>query len=131
MAFKLTVQDQLPIGKVTNTLVFEVGTEKLTVRELIRKRVFEEVTMYNLSKPGYFKGLVQPSNAEQTLNGYKLRQHREINWEKQAEKAMNAFQSNGFFILVDDHQVENLDDVIQVKDGTEISFVRLVPLVGG
>jgi hypothetical protein len=33
--------------------------------------------------PEYFKGLVQPNDAELTLNGYKLKQNRKVDAEKQ------------------------------------------------
>ena len=106
-------------------------TETITVRELIRERVYEEVREYNASEPEYFKGLVQPTDAEHTLNGYKIRERRKINWEAQFDLALEAFQRNGFFILVDDRQVESLDETFKLSLTTQVSFVKLVPLVGG
>lgn len=127
----LTVYDETPLGQATNELSLAFLNERITVRELIRERVYEEVRQYNAETPGYFRGLVQPTDAEATLNGYRLRQRRRIDWEAQFEKALTAFQRNGFFVLVDDRQAESLDDVIEVRPGTRVSFVRLVPLVGG
>ena len=131
MTVKLVVYDELPIGKVTNELVLEVANERLSIRDLIRQRVFQEVTLHNLSMPGYFNGLVQPTNAEATLNGYKLKQRRQIDWEKQADLALQAFEGNGFFILIDDRQVTNLDDLVEIGENTQVTFVKLIPLVGG
>ena len=131
MSITVTVRDELPHGKVVNELRFEVATERLAARDLIRQRVYEEVIAHNLSQPGYFNGLIQPSDAEVTLNGYKLRQRRQIDWEKQADLALRAFEQNGFFILVDDRQVTRLDEIIEVHANTQVSFMKLVPLVGG
>jgi hypothetical protein len=128
---QITIQDQLPVGKTVHQLTFEVGTTRLTARELIRLRVHEEVMMYNLSPAGVFKGLVQPTEPEETLNGTKLRQRRPIDWERQAQIALQAFEANGFFILVDDHQVEDLDEVIELQENIQIAFVKLIPLAGG
>ena len=75
--------------------------------------------------------LVQPTDAEKTLNGFKLRTPREIDWKKQYESACEAFSRNGFFVLVGDYQAETLEEEITVSPGTVISFVKLVPLVGG
>ena len=86
---------------------------------------------YNLSTPEYFRGLVQPTEAEKVLNGYKLRERRKIDWEEQYARAVEAFERNGFFMLVDDRQVERLDEEIELKVATEVSFIKLVPLVGG
>jgi hypothetical protein len=60
-----------------------------------------------------------------------MRHRRPIDWEKQAAKAVEAFERNGFFSLVDDRQAESLDDTIQLTPTTTVSFVKLVPLVGG
>jgi hypothetical protein len=86
---------------------------------------------YNLSTPEYFRGLVQPTDAERVLNGYKLRQRRKLNWEEQYERAVEAFRQNGFVMLVDDHQVEELDEEVDLRLDTEVSFLKLIPLVGG
>ena len=86
---------------------------------------------YNSSEPEYFRGLVEPSESERTRNGYKLRKRRKIDWQEQFNRALEAFQCNGFFVLVGDKQAERLDDAFEVKAETEVSFVKLVPLVGG
>ena len=131
MSARVLIKDETTAGKVIHTLQFEVAQERLCIRDLIRLRVHEEVSLYNLSTPGYFNGLVQPTDAEVTLNGYKLRQRRKLDWEQQADRAVQAFQENGFFILVDDRQVEDLDEMIEIQPETHISFVKLFPLVGG
>lgn len=105
--------------------------ERMTVRELIRARIYQEVQDYNHREPECFRGLVEPTNAERVLNGYKLKAKRKIDWNEQFERALEAFRRNGFFILVGDNQAENLDQEFEVKVDTEISFVKLVPLVGG
>jgi hypothetical protein len=110
----------------------DVPAERITVRELIRARVYGEVRDFNLSHPEYFRGLVQPSDAERTLNGFKVRQGRRIDPEKQFEKAIEAFYRNGFLVLVDDRQVDELEEEIEVRpETTTVTFLKLVPLVGG
>jgi hypothetical protein len=112
--------------------MLDVPAERITVRELIRARVYKEVRDYNLSQPEYFRGLVQPTDAERTLNGFKLRQGRRIDPEKQFEKAIESFYRNGFLILVDDRQVDELEEEIEIRpDATTVTFLKLVPLVGG
>lgn len=108
-------------------------TEHITVRELIRERVYQEVQDYNLNlaQKGVFRGLVQPTDAEQTLNGYKLKKPRQIDWKPQFDKAVEAFEKNAVLVLVNDRQAESLDETIQITRGTEVSFLKLTPLVGG
>ena len=133
MPIQLTVRDETASGKATYETVLELMTEKITVEELIRSRVFQEVREYNMKQPEYFRGLVQPGETEQTLNGYRFRQRqkKQIDWEAQFAAALDAFQNNGFFILVDDMQVESLQQEITITPETSVSFLKLVPLVGG
>jgi hypothetical protein len=127
----LTVYDELTSGGRTNELTLEFLTERITVRELIRSRVYQEVTEYNARQPEHFRGLVQPTDAEQVLNGYRLRQRRKIDWQAQYDKAITAFRGNGFLVLVEDRQLTELDEGIELRAGTEVTFLKLVPLVGG
>lgn len=128
----LTIRDETATGRSTGVLVVEFLTEQITVRELIRSRVYQEVQDYNRRRPETFRGLVEPSDSERMLNGeMKLRQPRDIDWKRQFDKACEAFERNGFFILIDDKQAESLDQPITLRPETQVSFVKLVPLVGG
>ena len=127
----LTIRDETASGKNVGETVLEFLTERITVRELVRSRVYQEVQDYNLKRPEIFRGLVQPTDAEQALNGFKLRKAREIDWKKQFEKACDAFERNGFFVLIDDKQAESLDQEFTIHSPTTVTFVKLVPLVGG
>ncbi len=114
MATTLTIYDETISGERTGAVTLDFLTERTTVRELIRSRIYEEVRLYNLSTEEYFRGLVQPTDTEQALNGYKVRKGRKIDWEEQYHRAMEAFTRNGFFMLVDDRQVESLDEEIEI-----------------
>ncbi len=131
MPATLTIHDETAAGKKTNTFTLDCLTEQMTVRELIRARIYQEVQDYNQKEPEYFNGLVEPTDAERMLNGYKLKAKRKIDWQQQHERALEAFQRNGFFVLVGQKQAESLDQKFDVTVDTEVSFVRLVQLVGG
>ena len=75
--------------------------------------------------------LVQPGGTEQTLNGYKFHKPHLIDPQAQFEKAVEAFDGNGFIVLVDDKQSESLDDQVALRPETTVTFLKLVPLVGG
>ena len=47
------------------------------------------------------------------------------------EVALRQFQSNGFFVIVDDRQRTDLDEVLHLRPDSRVSFIRLVQLVGG
>lgn len=103
----------------------------VSLRELIRLRVREEIARHNANPAPRFNGLVQPRDAEAVLNGYSLTRRRGLDWEKQAAIALEAFEHNGFFVFVDDRQVDDLDEELTLADADVVSFVRLVPLIGG
>lgn len=121
----VTIFDETVSGQKSEGFDLEFETATISARELIRKRVYEEVREFNLKEPGHFSGLVQPGDTEAVLNGYKLRKPRKIDWEEQYNRAVEAFERNGFFILVDDRQVESLDEKIEIKLRTQVSFVKL------
>jgi hypothetical protein len=127
----ITIKDETFAGKILQELELEFKTEMVTVRDIIAGRVTKEVEQYNNKLPAYFNGLVEPSEAEKTLNGFKLKPKMLIDAEKQVYVALNAFQNNGFFVLVDDMQSESLDQEIALRKDMKISFIKLTPLVGG
>jgi hypothetical protein len=148
MSYTLTVRDESATGQALGELSLDFLTERVTVRELIRSRVYQEVKDHNVraaqaANPGSadfadgtgrhaFRGLVQPTAEERALNGPRaLRPARQIDWQKQYEVAVEAFERNGFLILVDEKQLKRLDEEIAIGAGMQVSFVKLVPLVGG
>jgi len=127
----IAIKDETFAGTILGEIELEFRTELVTVREIIETRVTLEVEQYNQKRPEFFSGLVDPTDAERTLNGTKLKNKRLVDAEKQVYAALDAFQRNGFFMLVDDHQAESLEQEVRLAKGTRISFVKLTPLVGG
>jgi hypothetical protein len=127
----VAVRDETTSGGTENALTLEFLDERVSARELIRARVFQEVSEFNARKQRFFRGLVQPRDAEQTREGFRLRRPRPIDWEEQFARALTAFQTNGFILIVDDRQVEDLDQMIDLRHDSSVSFLKLTPLVGG
>lgn len=134
MAICVTIFDETLSGARTPSLRLDLLTSTITLRELIRRRIYEEVQEYHAAPPSVvFRGLVTPTETETALNGSKPPHavKRRVDWEAQYERALQAFARNGFFILVGDRQMEDLDEALELKVDTEVSFVKLVALVGG
>ncbi|WP_053970840.1 hypothetical protein [Mangrovimonas sp. ST2L15] len=128
----ITINDETLAGKLLNKIKIEVQSETITLKDLIAARVQAEVEAYNQKSKDYFNGLVIPVQAEKTLNGYKLKDgNSKIDIEQQTFIAWDAFQKNGYFVLIDDEQAEDLEQELLVNENTSISFVKLTPLVGG
>jgi hypothetical protein len=129
----ITIEDKTTANFRTGgiTFVLAIPQTRLTVRELIQERVQQEVNDYNRKLPDHFRTLVQPADAEATLNGFHMAVKRPLNWQAQFDKAIEAFHGNGFIVLVDGRQAESLEDYIDIGPTTTVSFLKLVPLVGG
>ena len=108
----LTILDETASDSILHRLELEINQEMLTVGELIARRVHDEVATYNERQNGVFSGLVQPTESERVLNGYRLRTHKRIDAEQQVYRAFEAFQQNGFFVLVNDRQAESLAEEV-------------------
>jgi len=131
MALTLTIRDEVLGGAAPYEWTLELPNERTTVREIIRGRVYQEVQDHNRKQEPTFRGLVQPEEAELTLNGWKLKTPRQLDWKKQFERAIEAFEQNRILLLIDDQQAEGLDEELELKSGASVTFLRLTPLVGG
>jgi hypothetical protein len=133
MATTLLIEDKTTATLRTMGPTFSLAVPEncCTVRDLIRARVQQEVEAYNAAQPEFFRTLVQPAEAEVTLNGFRMVMKRQLNWETQFNRAIEAFKGNNFIVLIDGHQVEGLDDSVQPDTVKSVVFVKLMPLVGG
>lgn len=130
-SISVTINDETSGGKMFNSVKIDLPTSLVTVQEIIEKRVIAEVNEYNKKGNENYYGLVQPDGAEVILNGFRLQKFRIIDAKKQIEIAKHAFSTNGFFILIDNIQAESLDQTFVLHNQSEISFIKLTPLVGG
>ncbi len=124
----IEILDKTLPGKTNNSFKIELE-ETTTPEEIIRVRVTHEVEMYNNKAGDKLQSLVRPLAKEARLNGLKKR--KEIDIEKQIYVALEGFQKNAFFILVDEAQVSELNQRIYLKANSKINFIKLTSLVGG
>ena len=124
--------DESANGVRSAGITLEVPVERITTRELIRRRVEHEVAVHAASADRrLFKGLVQPTGAEVTERGFVFAKARQLDPREQVRIALEAFERNGFFVLFDDRQLESLDEEVVLGADNDVAFIRLTPLVGG
>ncbi|WP_330464093.1 hypothetical protein [Micromonospora zamorensis] len=99
----ITIADEATGGPSVAEWAMEIFDETVRLDELIRRRVVLEVAESGAG--------VDPE--ERTL------------------ATLEAFGRNGFVVLVDDRQVTSLDDKVHLHAGSRVTFLKLVPLVGG
>ncbi len=127
----VTVIDETTAGERASGPKLAFLTESVTVRELIRSRVYQEVTEHNARKALGHRTLIDLSPRERALNAETTSQPRRVDWERQFERALSAFEGNGFLLFAGNRQLLKLDEEVELGPDTELTFLRLVPLVGG
>lgn len=125
---KLTIHDETRTGSILNRFKIRLFKQEITVKELIRERVFQEVAQYNSHQPVCYRGLIPPDEAEYVLNGYKLRRNHKLDPEQYFFRAMDSFMKKGFWIMVNDQRLEDPEYSIRLNDETRVSFIRLIPV---
>jgi len=126
---KIIIHDETKSGSILNQVRLKVSKDRITIKELIKLRVFQEAQDYNTRRTSYYRGLVRPNNAKPMLNGYKLEPNYKIDPQKQYYIAMDAFKREGFHVLVDEKRVADPEFAISVDSQVRISFMKMVPVV--
>ena len=114
----VTIRDRTSTGDPTGTITLPGLPDGITLRQLIRWRVREEVAHYNLSPWRTLMGLVKPADPPRTPE----------DWQAQADAAIDLFLANGYIVLVNGMQVTDLETRIDLKRNPDVRFIRLTPL---
>ena len=130
MPVTLSILDETTAGTRRHAGTLTCESVPSTLRDIIRLRVQQEVERLNRSDTRIFQGLVQPEQSERMLNGERPT-HPILDWEQQYARAIKAFRGNGFLVLVDDRQITDLDEALDLRPQTQVTFLRLVALIGG
>ena len=127
----ITVTDERPAARQKTSFQMDFLESHITAREFLRRRIYEEVLRHNSTDAVAYNGLVTPTDLEQSLNRATPRATRKIDWEAQFQKALEAFAGNGIIMLWNDTQIESLEEELELSEGSQATFLKLVPLVGG
>jgi hypothetical protein len=117
----VTIHDRTSTGDPTGTITLPGLPDRITLRELIRTRVREEVARYNLRPWGIFQGFIQEIG---------LPEREPIDWVTRADAAIDLFLANGFIVLVNGAQVVDLETRLDLRGDLDVRFIRLTALGG-
>ena len=124
--------DETPRGERTPAVTVRMAQPPTTVRDLIAARVAHEVDRHNAAHGSEdYRGLVHPADAEPTVHGCRLPNPRPLDVREQLTAVFRAFEALRVFVFVDEQRVDSLDQPIEVRDETAVSFVKVVDLTGG
>lgn len=128
----LCIKDETTSGTaLADAFAIEVPSS-CSLREVIALRVREEVARQNGSNAEMFRtlnSLYGPSADSPVAGG--VEKPERIDWEIEADRAIDLFTRGRYLVIIDDRQQEDLDAPIQMNAETTVKFIRLVPLIGG
>lgn len=133
MSITLTVCEKSPGGPTPSEYDIEVEEERLTVQELIRNIVLQQVYNQNTE----MRERKNSHETERLLNKKKSGTSKSgqprytIDWVPTYEHALKAFEDNQVLLLIDDKQMDDLDALVTLTPATKVTFLKLIPLVGG
>ncbi len=117
-------------GDSTDRYLVQLADSRMKVKDLIRACIDDRVASLKVdaADTGGRVFFAQPET-EALLNG--RRQPKESRIETQYERAYSAFTANQILLLVDEQQYTDLDEEVVIRPQSSITFLRLMPLVGG
>ena len=127
-------------------VVLRLLDERLTVAELIRRAVEEQVRELTarrrldaeLARRALNRQYLSPEEiAVQAERGAvrfpagRPARPEPLDPAAESARALRAFEAGAYTVLVDGRRVDRLDEVVPFSPGTKVTFLRLMPLVGG
>lgn len=125
------LQDLTPMGQLLHEFELALPAPSVTVRQLIETRVRAEVEAYASGRRHAGYQLFEADEVELLLNQHDVKLPSKLSVERQVAIALKGFESNQFFIIINDSQVTSLDEPVFAADTEKVEFVRLIALVGG
>ncbi len=128
------------------TIVLNLLHEEITVAELIRRTVEEQVRELQVACK------LNAEQAQRILNKQYLTQEEvdeqvasgvvclpvgtragesAISMVTEVRKAWRAFEKQAYVLIADGRRMTSLDEKLIFRPGSSVTFIRLVPLIGG
>lgn len=129
-------------GERRPALALRLATERITARELIRRRLADEVSVANRKRIKVAADHARtrsfliplrddtPEGGIASFHAGSFRPHR-FDEAIEYKRAIDAFGRNQFVLLVDERQICDLDEAIVVTPESEAVFLYLTPLIDG
>lgn len=131
MALAVRAFDEVP-GRGRRALpALQVASRAVTAESLIRQRVDMELARRAAGGTAVQRAREAHSDEVALHPDRTTRGSAMPDPEAAHRAALSAFAAGRIILLVDDRQVEGLETRIGLTETTEVTFLQLVPLVGG
>lgn len=102
---------------------------RLTLRELLARRIRDEVAAYNLDPGPLYVGFVQPEDAMRYSDGHRMRRPRQLDAEVFVLAAEQAVAAGLVAFRLGDRTVDELDTEVAPAELEEIVAVLERPVI--
>ena len=128
-AINVKIFDSFPSAVLKTISIMDLQFQHtlITASELIEQRIITEMNKIKRRSVKQNSYLVDIRDDNKVLDVNSL----EVETNKQIELAKIAFRKNGYFIIVDNEQIEGLETEFLIHEQSKIEFFRLTVLVGG
>ncbi|GGA33687.1 hypothetical protein GCM10011498_38630 [Amylibacter cionae] len=140
MLAQLSIVEKIVGQTQRQAFSLRLASERISARDVVAKHVRDEVDRLNdLARRRHVEHdrvasfLVgdHSHELERKLNKPNRKGPKALDPTKEIEAALDAIESRRVIVLFDDFEVEDFDADLTVTDQSKITFLRLVPLVGG
>lgn len=122
----ITVRDESLQGTQPSWQL-DILEERSTLREVIRSRIYQDVSEYNAKQRSQRHCLIPPPSLLQALA-----EHIPVlDWQVQYNQAIKAFEQRSYIVIIDDQQITQLDCPMRFTAQSTVTFFKLIPLIGG
>lgn len=137
---QLSVVEKIVGQTQRQAFTLRLASERISARDIVAQHVRDEVDRLNAlarrkhaehDRVASFLVGEHAHELERRLNTPDRKGPKVIDRTKEVDAALDAIAARTVIVLFDDVEVEDLDADLTVTDQSKITFLRLVPLVGG
>jgi hypothetical protein len=138
---KITIAEEVIGQGIMDTIEVHLPMDKLTVKDIITAKVEATVHAINTDISVVKSKHHFTSDEEKRLNQKLLEKKDEelqkqikalkLDAEKETYVALEAFQNNMFFIIIDEKQYSDLEEQVVITHKSQVKFIKLTQLQGG
>ena len=128
MSFPIVIREKSASDAITVVFSASFPFEKISVRDLITEKVKQEITQRQTQSKITLTEKERKLNAKQ---GHIEVSGRQLDLDSEIQKALDGFRRNAFFVIIDGEQYTDLERELIWHKKLEVTFLRLIPLVGG
>ncbi|WP_146145587.1 hypothetical protein [Photobacterium jeanii] len=125
MKFPLIIEQRQGDNTVSAVVHIQLTDKLVSLKQIIELKVRAEIANK------VHEAQLRREGKEWRLNAHAKSYVEHYDIDAEVNRAIEHFQRNGFFVLVNDKQITALNQMIVWREDLRITFLQLVPLIGG